>query len=154
MCSSSPMTSGSRKAHFEVVYTKSPSHKPSSFKLSKMQMCPLCQLLYCTIVLFKVLYCKVKNVFLIFLCFFNVLICVKSSINLSQYSTTQLTMLTGYLGPHCWTYKKTRLTNTLLEQNSFISKGLNVVMLIVQELLLHTLTLTNSTRKNLQSILT
>ena len=33
-------TSGSRKAHFEVDYTKSPTHKPSSFKLSKMRMCP------------------------------------------------------------------------------------------------------------------
>ena len=33
-------TSGSRKAHFEVDYTKSPTHKPSSFKLSRMRMCP------------------------------------------------------------------------------------------------------------------
>ena len=29
----------------------------------------VCQLLYCATVLFKVLYCKIKNVFFVFLCF-------------------------------------------------------------------------------------
>ena len=40
---------------------------------------PVCQLLYCTAVFFKVLDCKIKNVYFLFLlCVF----CVKSSINL------------------------------------------------------------------------
>ena len=50
-------------------YSKSPTYEPSSCELSKMLMCmlaPVCQLLYCTTVLFKVLYCKIKNVFFIF----------------------------------------------------------------------------------------
>ena len=46
------------------------------------------RLLYCTTVLFKVLYCKIKNVslFFVFVCFLCI-ICVKTIINLSQYST-------------------------------------------------------------------
>ena len=41
-----------------------------------------------TAVLFKVLYCMVKNVFFIFLCLFPFLciICVKSIINLLEYN--------------------------------------------------------------------
>ena len=50
-----------------------------------------CQPLYascCTILLlFKVLYCKIKNVFFIFCVCFICIICVKSSSNLLQYST-------------------------------------------------------------------
>ena len=38
-----------------------PTYKPSSYELAKMQTCPVCQLLYCTTVLSKVLYCKIKN---------------------------------------------------------------------------------------------
>ena len=33
---------------------------------TQCQPAPVCQLLYCTTVLFKVLYCKIKNVFFIF----------------------------------------------------------------------------------------
>ena len=40
-----------------------------------------------TTVLFKVLYCKIKNVFFIFCVCFLCIICVKSIINLLQYST-------------------------------------------------------------------
>ena len=47
----------------------------------------VCQLLYHTTVLFKVLYCKIKNVFFIFCVCFLCIICVKSIINLLQYST-------------------------------------------------------------------
>ena len=123
------------------LYSKSPTHKPSSCELSKMRMCIhmsnhissrlvyvvtcvhplqvvvfLCALLYSTVqgpvvqylyfkprmprskhkcssdvagttVLFKVLYCKIKNVFFfLFICFLCI-ICVKSIINLLQYST-------------------------------------------------------------------
>ena len=48
---------------------------------------PMCQLLYCTIVLFKVLYCKIQNVLLIVIVYFLCIFCVKSIINLLQYST-------------------------------------------------------------------
>ena len=46
-----------------------------------------CPLLYWTAVLFKVLSCKIKNVFFIFLCLFLCIIRVKSIINLLQYNT-------------------------------------------------------------------
>ena len=46
---------------------------------------PVCQLLYCTAVLFKILDCKIKNVYFLFFCV--CVICVKSSINLLQYTT-------------------------------------------------------------------
>ena len=58
MCSSSPMTLGSRKAHFEVDYTKSPTHKPSSFKLSKMRMCPSVP---AVVLLYFSRYCTVRS---------------------------------------------------------------------------------------------
>ena len=56
---------------------------------------PECQLLYCTTVLFKVLYCNIKNayflfvfaLFLLYFCIFLYFLCVKSIINLLQYST-------------------------------------------------------------------
>ena len=51
-----------------------------------------------TTVLFKVLYCKIKNVFFIFWVCFLCIICVKSFINLLQYSTIQSIALVGYLG--------------------------------------------------------
>ena len=41
----------------------------------------------CTTVLFKVLYCEIKNVFFIFCVCFLCIVCVKSIINLLQYST-------------------------------------------------------------------
>ena len=52
-------------------YSKTPTYVPSSCELSKMRTCtpaPVCQLLYCTTVLFKVLYCKITNVYF-FVCF-------------------------------------------------------------------------------------
>ena len=52
---------------------------------------PVCWLLYCATVLFKVLYYKIKNVFVCFLC----IICVKIIINLLQNSTVELIVLAG-----------------------------------------------------------
>ena len=53
----------------------------------------------CTmLLLFKVLYCKIKNVFFIFCVCFLCIICVKSMINLLQYSTTYSTVIVGYPG--------------------------------------------------------
>ena len=46
---------------------------------------PVCQLLYCITVLFKVQSCKIKNVNFLFLC----IICVKSVKSLLRYSNTQ-----------------------------------------------------------------
>ena len=48
---------------------------------------PVFQLLHCTTVLFEVLYYKIKNVSFIFCVCFLCVICVKSIINLLQYST-------------------------------------------------------------------
>ena len=45
------------------------------------------QLLYCITVIFKVLYYKIKNVFLFLCACFLRIICVESIINLLQYST-------------------------------------------------------------------
>ena len=59
---------------------------------------PVCQLPYCTLVLFKVLNCKIKNVFFIFCVCFLCIICVKNIINLLQYSTLGLIVLVGYQG--------------------------------------------------------
>ena len=73
---------------FQILskYSKSPTYKPSSFKLSKMQTstpAPVCQLLYCPTVLLKALYCKIKHVFFVFcLSFYVCIICVKSMIDL------------------------------------------------------------------------
>ena len=68
--------------------TVSPLHM--NFQVASFQRCkhaPVCQLLYCTTVLFKVLYCKIKNIlFFVFVCFLCI-ICVKSIINILQYST-------------------------------------------------------------------
>ena len=58
----------------DINHSKSPTCKPSSCRLSKMLTCapvPACQLLNCSTVLFKVLYCKIKNVLFfvfVFLC--------------------------------------------------------------------------------------
>ena len=53
---------------------------------------PICQLLYYTTVLFKVLYCKIKNVYFLCLCFLYI-ICVQSIIILLQYSTVLCSQL-------------------------------------------------------------
>ena len=65
--------------------TSSPSSSQELFLPVHLMPAPVCQLLYCTIVLFKVLYCKIKNV-LFFVCFLCI-ISVKSIVNLLQYST-------------------------------------------------------------------
>ena len=51
-----------------------------------------------TTVIFKVLYYKIKNVFLIFGVCFLCIICVKSIKNLVKYNTMYPTLLVGYLG--------------------------------------------------------
>ena len=62
-----------------------------------------------------------------FLCFFLSIICVKSNINLLQYSTIQPIVLAEYLGSLCWIYEYTRLTKALSEQTSFVCRGLTVI---------------------------
>ena len=70
--------------------TLSPLH--TNLQVSNFQRykcAPICQLSYCTTMLFKVLYCKVENVFFIFcvcVCFLCTT-CVNSIINLLQHST-------------------------------------------------------------------
>ena len=71
-------------------HSKSPTYEPSSCELSKMWTCmpaPVCQLFYCITVLFKVLYCKIKNDLFVVFVFYVHIICVKSIMNLLQYST-------------------------------------------------------------------
>ncbi|XP_057576166.1 alpha/beta hydrolase domain-containing protein 17C isoform X3 [Hippopotamus amphibius kiboko] len=66
--------------------TSSPSSSQYLFLPVHSMPAPVCQLLYCTTVLFKGLYCQIKNVLLIFYVCFVCSICVKSVINLFQYS--------------------------------------------------------------------
>ena len=69
----------------------SPASSPSSgqWLLSPVHSmpAPVCQLLYWTTLLFKVLYCKITNDLFIFLCLVLCIICMNSIINLLQYST-------------------------------------------------------------------
>ena len=53
--------------------TSSPSSSQQLFLPVHSMPAPVCQLLYCTTVLFKVLYCNIKNIFLIFVCFLCVI---------------------------------------------------------------------------------
>ena len=53
-------------------YSKSPAYEPSSCKLSKVQTCPVCQLLCSTTALFKVLYCEMIRLYVLcsfFMCY-------------------------------------------------------------------------------------
>ena len=78
-----------------------------------------CQSLYascCIGLLYFARYYTVKFKMLYFSCF--VCVCVKSILNLLQYSTTQPVVLVGYLG------YLIGLTNSLSEQNSFVWRGL------------------------------
>ena len=91
---------------------------------------PVCQLLYCTTVLLKVLYCKIKNVFLCL--FFMYYLCEKyyKPITVQYYIADcvswvpRLTLLDLQTS---WAYKRIGLTNALLEWNSFICRGLTVL---------------------------
>ena len=91
MCTSS--TSGCASEYFTAQYcieytisTSRPGCPEATIKAVVMQLVhKKCQTLYCTTVLFKVLYCKIKNI-LFFVCCLCI-ICVKSIINLLQYST-------------------------------------------------------------------
>ena len=77
-----------------------------------------CQSLYascCIGLLYFARYYTVKFKMLYFLCF---CVCVKSILNLLQYSTTQPVVLVGYLG------YLIGLTNSLSEQNPFVWRGL------------------------------
>ena len=72
----------------DTIRIQCPLH--TNLQVANFQRCehaPVCHLSYCTTVLFKVLYCKIKNVFFIFCVCFLFIICVKSIINLLQYST-------------------------------------------------------------------
>ena len=84
---------------------------------------PVCQLLYSTAVLFKILYCMIKMFY--FLCLLCI-ICMGSIINLLEYSSIiancvswvpGLTLLDLQIG----------LVNMLLEWNSFNCRGLAVL---------------------------
>ena len=68
---------------FFLLFTVSPLH--TNIQVAIFQRCrhaPVCQLLCCTTVLFKILHSKIKNVYV--LCITR----VKSIIHLLQYSTT------------------------------------------------------------------
>ena len=77
-----PSMGFSRQEYWSGVPLPSPPFSSTiSHLLSLLQLflpvhlrpAPISQLLYCATILFKVLYCKIKNVFLIFCLFFNVL---------------------------------------------------------------------------------
>ena len=72
-----------RAAHPGRKYRKSPTYEALSCKLSGCECAPVCQQLHCATVLFKVLYCKVRNVF--FLCLFMYYFCEKYKPIIEQY---------------------------------------------------------------------
>ena len=103
-CPSSPTTDDPQLYHLPP-----PSPPPvsnSSWLLTR------CQLLYCTTVLFKILYCNIKNVLFVVLTFLCI-ICVKSIINLLQYRTIELIVLVGYLHWVCWLVSCSVLSDSL-----------------------------------------
>ena len=61
------------KTQARTGYSTSCTYKPSGCKLSNMQTCPCMPTFYCTTVLFKVLYYKIKNVYFVCLLVFYVL---------------------------------------------------------------------------------
>ena len=63
-------------------------------KFQRRQCAPVCQLLYGTTLLFKVLYCKVKNVFFIF-CFVTYYLCEKhyKPVIVQDYTTNRVSWL-------------------------------------------------------------
>ena len=104
--------------------TSSPSSSQQLFLPVPTMPAPVCQLLYCTTVLFKVLYCKIKNVFFILCLFFMYYLREKyyKPITVQYY----IADCVSWVPRLCWTYKQIGLTNMLSEQNSFICRGLTV----------------------------
>ena len=78
--------------------TSSPSSSQWLFLPVHSMPALVCQLLYCTTVLSKVFYCMIKNVFFTVEACFLSIICVKSIINLLQYSAIQPIVWVGYQG--------------------------------------------------------
>ena len=108
---------GLADAHYCTVNSQ---YEPSNCQLSKMRT--VCQLSYCIIVLFKVLYCKIKINFFIFL-FVLYAICILKYYKpiTVQYYIAKCVMWVPMV---TLTYKQIGLMNVLSEQNSFICTGL------------------------------
>ena len=83
---------------------------------------PVCQLLYSTAVLFKILYYKIKNV----LFFVLYIICMINIINLLEYSSIIANCVSWVLGLTLLDLQ-IGLMNMLLEWNSFNCRGLAVL---------------------------
>ena len=102
-------------------------------KLSKIQTCvpvPVGQLLYCMTVLLKVLYFKIKNVFIIFWVCFPRMYCLYEKyyklITVQKYIANCVSWVPGL------TYKQIGLTNALSGQNLCICRGLTVKVKVTQ----------------------
>ena len=98
---------------------------------------PICQLLYCTTALFKVLYCKIKNVLFIFLClFFMYYLCEKyyKPITVQYYIAScvswvpRLTLLDLRTN---WTYKRTLGTGLIHMSGTCCSLIFKIIVLLV-----------------------
>lgn len=97
--------------------------KLGTFQDANVRASPVCQLLYCTTVLFKV-HCTVRLKMVIFCAVFLRMYCVKTIISLSQYNPIKLIVLAGDLGCLCWTCEQAGFRNVLLEMNLFVFRGL------------------------------
>ena len=95
----------------QLYPTASPSSSQQLFLPAHSMRATVCQLLYCTTALLRLLYQKIENVFFIFLCFLMYYLCVKyyKSI-IVQYSIAncvswvpRLTLLDSRTN---WTYKR------------------------------------------------
>ena len=91
---------------------------------------PVCQLLYCTTVLFKVLYCTIRfKLFSLFFVFFLMYcLCEKyyKPITVQYYIADCI----SWVPRLCWAYGQTRLTNALQEWNAFVCMVLTVLPLL------------------------
>ena len=107
--------------------TSSPSSSQSLFL--PVHSMPALYASCCTVLLYFPRDCTVRlKMFYLFFCVcFLCIICVKSIVNLLQYSTIEPMVLVGYLGKLCWTYEQIGLTNSLSERNSFVCRGLTVL---------------------------
>ena len=115
MCAT--LTSGCAFVYFTVQYCREYSSTVSLFQAQDVWKRKSSSDVTGTTVLFKVLYCKIKNVFFIFCLFFTYYLCEK------YYKPNTV----RYYIANCvsWVPRQT-LLDLLLEQNSFVYKGLIV----------------------------
>ena len=106
-----------------------------NLQAANLQRCEhalVCQLLYCTTVLFKVLYCKIKNIFFIFCVFVKHIICVKSCCSVTKSHLT----LCDPMDCSCWASLSFTISQSLLKLMSIKSVMTSNHLVLCRPLLL------------------